>query len=206
MHSYSLSCLLFCLSGILPAQLTLTGIVVDEANGAPLPFVYVFLESDQDYGVITNERGEYQIRLTEEQRQGHLVFSLMSYQTHRFPLRDLAPEQTVYNLQMATSFLELEEIVVVSDKGLRRIVRETLDNIPNVYGHKDYLLKAYYRRYDIENGEYAQLIDAMVTVRDRPYLSPKYVTHDLTERSLPQGYPVKAWADEFRLSDYNGTG
>lgn len=195
------------LSAILSAQdRNLQGTVIDAATGEPLSFVYVFLQSDQSYGVITNERGEYQISLREDQLTDQLTFSLMSYQPHSFPLQNLEPEQTYYNVQMSTSFLELAEVVVISDIGLRAIVRETLENIPSAYGADDYLLKAYYRRYDIDNGEYAQLIDAMLTIRDKRYLPMQEKAADLRDSAPPIDNRSKAWVDEFRLSDYTGNG
>lgn len=184
--------LLALLSSFLPAQRSLQGILTDASTGNPLSYAYVFLENDQQYGVISNERGEYQILLDSAQLQGRLVFSLMSYQPHYLRLIDLKAEQTHYNIQLNTSFLELQEIVILSDLGLRAIVEEALANIPNIYGADDYLLKAYYRKYDIDNQEYAQLVEAMLTIKDDVYDDPK------------RG--VKAWVDEFRMSDYTGTG
>jgi len=183
---------LLLLTTTLTAQRTLQGILTDAATGAPLSYAYVFLEHDQQYGVISNERGEYQILLDSTQLRGRLVFSLMSYQPHYLKLTALDPEQTHYNLQLNTSFLELKEIVVLSDLGLRAIVKKALTNIPNIYGADDYLLKAYYRKYDIDNQEYAQLVEAMLTIKDEVYDDP--------ERG------VKSWIDEFRMSDYNGSG
>jgi hypothetical protein len=116
----------------LTAQMPLQGMLTDAANGAPLAYAYVFLENDQQYGVISNERGEYQILLDSTQLKDRLVVSLMSYQTHYLRLADLEPEQTHYNLQLNTSFLELKEIVILSDLGLRAIVEKALANIPNI--------------------------------------------------------------------------
>ncbi|WP_020567603.1 carboxypeptidase-like regulatory domain-containing protein [Neolewinella persica] len=166
--------------------------LTDASTGAPLAYAYVFLEKDQQYGVISNERGEYRITLDSTQMNDRLVFSLMSYQPHYLKLQELEPEQTHYNLQLNTSFLELQEIVILSDIGLRAIVEKALVNIPNIYGAEDYLLKGYYRKYDIDNQEYAQLVEAMVTIKDEAYDDP--------ERG------VKAWIDEFRMSDYTGSG
>lgn len=180
------------LSATLPAQRSLQGILTDAGTGAPLPYAYVFLENDQQYGSISNEKGEYQITLDSSQLAGRLVFSLMSYQPHYLRLSELEPDQTYYNLQMNTSFLELQEIVILSDLGLRAIVQEALDNIPKKYGSKDYLLKAYFRKYDIENQDYTQLVEAMLTIRDKPFTDPDQ--------------PVKSWIDEFRMSDYMGDG
>jgi len=143
------------------------------ANGAPLSFVNVFLKSEQSVGVLTNERGEYTIKISEDQMKDELVFSLMSYQTHFERLADLGENQTYLNLQMSSSFVELQEIVVMSDLGLKQIVRRAIEAIPDNYGTDDYLLSAYFRQYDIDDGEYSQLVEAMVNIRDRFHQSRK---------------------------------
>ncbi len=174
----------------LPAQRTLTGIVTNSVNGAPLSFVNVFLKSEQSVGVLTNERGEYTIKISEDQMKDELVFSLMSYQTHFERLADLGENQTYLNLQMSSSFVELQEIVVMSDLGLKQIVRRAIEAIPDNYGTDDYLLSAYFRQYDIDDGEYSQLVEAMVNIRDKTYIDPDRAT--------------KSWINQFRMSDYTG--
>ena len=191
--------LLLCwllLSFAISAQRTLSGIVVDAANGAPLSFVNVFLKSDQQYGVLTNERGEYRINLTADQLTDRLVFSLLSYQTHEESLQQLDPAQTTLNLQMETAFVELAEIVVISDLGLRALVQRAVDAIPNNYGTDKYLLRAYAREYNIDDGAYSQTVESMLTIQDGPWRKPK---NDNIS-------PPKTWVKQFRISDYQGTG
>jgi hypothetical protein len=190
MQRFLLLTALFLSFAILPAQRTLSGIVTDSGTGHPLSFVNVFLKSEQSVGVLTNERGEYTINLSEVQLKDELVFSLMSYQTHFERLTQLEEEQTTFNLRMSSSFVELREIVVLSDLGLKQLVRRAIEAIPRNYGSEDYLLEAYYRQYDIDDGEYAQLIEAMVLIRDKPYNKP-----DRTPKS---------WINQFRMSDYTG--
>lgn len=186
--------ILLCLSGSLSAQRTISGIVVDAADGKPLSFVNVFLKSDQQYGVLTNERGEYRITLSEDQLSDRLVFSLLSYQTHEESLQQLDPDQAAFNLQMETSFLELAEIVVISDLGLRALVQRAIDAIPNNYGTGKYLLRAYSRQYDLDDGAYAQTVEAMLTIQDGIYHKP-----GPKKVSGP-----KAWISQYRISDYTG--
>jgi len=186
---------LLLLSGTLSAQRTLSGIVTDAADGKPLSFVNVFLKSDQQYGVLTNERGEYRINLNEEQLTDRLVFSLLSYQTHEKSLPQLDTARTVFNLQMETSFVELAEIIVLSDLGLRAIVQRAVDAVPTNYGTKKYLLRAYSREYNIDDGAYSQQVEAMVTIQDGYWKRPK--NDELV--AAP-----KTWIDQFRISDYRG--
>lgn len=182
--------LLLLLPLCLPAQRTLTGTVIDAADGSPLSFVSVFLKNNQSRGVLTNERGEYTLTVTEEELTDELLFSLLSYQTATVDLSQLPDGQTVINQQIATSFLELAEITVISDIGLRALVNRVIEKIPDNYGADKYLLRGYTRKFSIDDGEYSQVIESMISLRDTPYEDPDK--------------KPKVWIDQFRMSDYQG--
>lgn len=173
-------------------QRTLRGTIIDAATGDALSFVNVFLEKDQSYGVLTNERGEYEITISPDQLDDRLVFSLLSYKTSYADLQELKEGQTVLNLQLSTTFLKLGEITVVSDLGLRQLVRKVLAHIPQNYGSNNSLLRGYVRKYSIDDDAYSQVIEAMVDIRDRAYTDPK------------AAHTPKAWLAQYRTSDYQG--
>lgn len=174
----------------LSAQRTLSGTVIDAADGAPLSFVSVFLKSNQSRGVLTNERGEYSLTVTEDELVDELLFSLLSYETASVDLSRLDSGQTIINQQLATSFLELAEITVISDLGLRALVKRVIKKIPDNYGAEKYLLRGYVRKFSIDDGEYSQVIESMITLRDTRYEDPDK--------------KPKVWIDQFRMSDYQG--
>lgn len=151
----------------LSAQFKVTGTVIDADSGVPLPYVNVFLEKDQSVGVLTNERGEYRISLTEAQLRDHLVFSLLSYQTYREPLWRIDTSNLYFNLSMETSFVELDQVVVISDLGLKKIVQEAIDAIPDNYARGAHLLRAYSRRYDIDNDTFSLYAEAIINLREK---------------------------------------
>lgn len=175
---------------LLFGQRIVRGTVVDDRTGEPLPFVYVTLAGDPTRGVLTNEHGMYQFDLSQNMLQDELVFSLLSYQEVRQPLWRLPPEQEVLNVRMESSFIDLGPVVVISDLGLRALVERTVAAAPRNYGHEDYLLKAYLRKYDIDDEEYTQVLEAMLSIREGTY----------------QEEPVlaKVWIDEFRGTPYSG--
>jgi len=174
----------------LSAQRTLTGTVIDAADGSPLSFVSVFVKSNQSRGVLTNERGEYTLTLTEDELTDELLFSLLSYETASVNLSQLDTGQTIINQQLTTSFLELAEITVISDLGLRALVRKVIEKIPDNYGAEKYLLRGYTRKFSIDDGEYSQIIESMITLRDTRYEDPDK--------------DPKVWIDQFRMSNYQG--
>jgi hypothetical protein len=163
-----LTLFLFLLPTILLAQFEISGTVLDANTGNPLPYVNVFLEKEQSVGVLTNERGEYRLSLTEAQLQDHLVFSLLSFQNHREPLWRLDTSTLFFNLSMETSFVKLEEVIVISDLGLRKVVQRAIDAIPENYARDGHLLKAYARRYDVDNDTFSLYTEALINLRENP--------------------------------------
>ncbi|WP_420460031.1 carboxypeptidase-like regulatory domain-containing protein [Neolewinella sp.] len=188
---YSSTLVLLLLVLYLPAQDTLTyrGTVFDEQSGEPLPFVFVSLSGDPTRGVLSNEQGDYQLELAGERYRGDtLVFSLLSYADFRHPVA--TTDTARLDVRLATSFIDLGTVVVISDLGLRELVRRTVAAIPQNYGHEDYLLRAYYRKYDIDDGEYSQLQEAILNIRDGVYEPEPALAH--------------GWIDEYRSTDYSG--
>lgn len=153
--------ILLLLGPLLIAQYPITGYVLDDATGKPVPFASVFLEAEQSVGVLTNEKGQYRITLTEAQRRGGtLVYTSLSYTPGRadlttYPLPADTTEATPVNVRLSTQFVELPEVIVRSDIALKGLMRRVLARIPENYGEENYLLRAYHRSYFATNEGFA---------------------------------------------------
>ncbi|MEL6142818.1 MAG: hypothetical protein AAFU67_14505, partial [Bacteroidota bacterium] len=69
-------------------------------------------------------------------------------------------------------------------------IQRAIKSIPKNYGTMEYLLKGYYREYGITDGQYASITEAMITIEDGLYTSPK--RHS------------RIYLDELRRSDFHG--
>jgi len=163
-----------------------------------LAAVNVFLKSNQSRGVLTNDLGEYSLRLTDADLKDEIVFSLLSYKNHSAPISRLDTSNLIFNLRMETSFVSLGEVIVVSDLGLKQIVQRCLDNIPNTYGQEDYLLRAYVRVYDIDSDTFSRQLEAKLNIRDGKWPPPPYPR----ERQR-KGF-AKSKIQQFRMPAYTG--
>lgn len=189
LKNFALTFLVIC-TNFLSGQYDLRGIVIDDATGEPIPYVNVVLRDDQSLGVMTNERGEYLIALDSTQRaSGVLLFSQLAFQTHEEYLADVPTDQSYVNVRLESSFIALPEVIVLSDIGIRGLLRKVIKRIPENYGADKYLLHAYYRSNDINDQDYSQLIEAYLTIEDEPYNKDKV------------GEP-RSWIDQFRRTDY----
>jgi hypothetical protein len=173
----------------LSGQYTLSGYVIDDATGKPVPFASIFLEEQQSYGVLTNERGEYKIRLDSTQRQDMtLMVTALSYKPFRARARVLSFSKTgkgTKNVRLETEFVSLPQVVVLSDIGLRGLMQRVIDRIPDNYGSEKYLLKAYHRSYFASDVDFARLNEAYLTIEDGRY------TEDFGRKS-------RVWVEQYR--------
>ncbi len=174
---YVLLLVQFLLVVSLHGQYTIRGYVVDKATGKPVPFASAFLEEDQSYGVLTNEKGQYVLRLDSIQYATQtLMCTALSYRTERMRLRDIPVSSTgegYLNIQLETEFVALPEVVVLSDLGLRALMKRVIARIPENYGADKYLLKAYHRSYFADDTDFAQLNEAYLVIEDGPYTNEK---------------------------------
>lgn len=95
---------------LFPAQLfaqgrTITGIVTDEVTGDPLPGVTIVIKGTSS-GTVTNINGEYSLMVSTDQT---LVYTFIGYSAKEV----VVGNDPVINVQMAETFTELEELVVI---------------------------------------------------------------------------------------------
>ena len=84
---------------------TITGIVTDNATGDPLPGVTIIIKGTTT-GTVTMVDGEYSINANPGQT---LVFSSIGYTSKEI----VVDENTVLNVQLAESFMAIDELVVI---------------------------------------------------------------------------------------------
>ncbi|MEM6772177.1 MAG: carboxypeptidase-like regulatory domain-containing protein, partial [Bacteroidota bacterium] len=167
----SLVLVIITFASYVTAQQTISGVVIDAQDGSPLPYVNVFLEHNQSRGVLTNENGEYAIKLYDFDATDNLVFSLLSYDTRQIPVLK-ATQNGFFNLKMQSSYLDLDVITVISDSGLKGLIRKARKAVHQNYPDSPYLLQTYARRYDIENDTFSLYAEALINIREKGFVSP----------------------------------
>ncbi len=180
-----LSGFIFVSSTLSFSQQAITGIVISADEGMPIPYVSIFLESNQSYGVLSNEEGAYKIVVPPAFKDDRLVFSCLGYQRFYLPIKDL--RDSIENIQLEKSFIELDEVVVLSDLGLKEIVRNALSKITQNYGSKGHLLKTYFRRYTVTNDQHSHIKEGFFVVEDGIY-----------EQKVQD---IKMWMQQYRESN-----
>ncbi len=153
------------------AQVQIYGRIVDEETQVPVVYANVFFESNQGRGAISNQLGAFLIHIYEQDRADHLIISQIGYENYRLSLKELQTDSLL--IQMKPSFHQLEGVTVISDRGLRGIIRQAVKNIPQNYGVKKYTLECFFREYSISDSTYAEVMEAFVDIQDGTYKQHK---------------------------------
>lgn len=155
---------LILFSGNLPAQKTIVGEILSGTTKAPIEYAHIFLLSNQNRGVFSNQVGKFQISVADEQQQDTLVVSQIGYETVLLPMAQLQADtnriflkETIYNLG---------EVTVTDEETLKNIFRKAIQKIPEQYGDSKAILKAYFQEYTIAHDAYGELIEAFVHIQD----------------------------------------
>lgn len=130
--------LAFCFTISLYAQKgTLEGTVIDASNDEPIPFLNVYLESDNTVGATTDFGGQYTLQAPAGTY--NVVYSSLEYGKITRSVTVKAGETTTMDVSVKKSEVEVETIVVKTDKYAKPIedVITSLEVIkPNVLENK----------------------------------------------------------------------
>lgn len=153
---------------------TLEGKVVDSNTGDAVAFAYVVVGRAQQRGVLTNELGEYSLRLLPEDLLDTLFVTRIGYRRFAFSLEDLEADQTTLDISLESEYVTIPVITVRATMTPEYIIQQTLKLIPENYGAPRFLASGYYRQFGLRNGAYTDLTEAYVTIDDQTYNDPKY--------------------------------
>jgi hypothetical protein len=147
------------------------GKLLDATTGEPLIFATVRIKGNS-IGVITNEDGGFRLPQEFRDKGDTIQISSMGYHKKEIPLIILS--STVINtIQLSPNIFKLEDVVVESNQKRKpsatQIVQYAITNIPENYSEDDFSLVGYYRDYQENKGEYVNLNEAIIEIRDKGF-------------------------------------
>lgn len=111
--------LLLGLGFALQAQVTVSGVVLDEQTKEPLPFLNIVIEKYQN-GYLTNEKGEFNIKVSSLDEV--LIFSFLGYQ------KKILKAETKMTVYLVPDALALNEVVVRFKNPAEEIIKKAVEN------------------------------------------------------------------------------
>jgi len=157
----------------------INGKLMDAKTESPIPFATIKVKN-KPKGVISNLDGGFKIP-NEFKRMGDtLVVSSIGYISKEIILSNLNGDQ-INIIRLSERIAMLDEVTVVGSKKVinwsaSKIVRQAIDKISENFPFKPFSYVGYYRDYQIKDGKYVNLNEAVLQVFD-----PGFDVADLTE-------------------------
>jgi len=149
------------------------GKLLDAKTQEPIAFASIRIK-DRALGVISNTDGSFKIPLKYKEYGDIIEISSMGYQSLEMLIHDFSIYE-LNNVRLEPALLELDEALVTAkikrQKNLsaRKIVRIAIDRISKNYPLIPYSKVGYYRDYQLDNGEYINLNEAILEVFDKGF-------------------------------------
>ncbi|MEZ5069765.1 MAG: carboxypeptidase-like regulatory domain-containing protein [Bacteroidales bacterium] len=143
----------------------LGGQVVDARNGKPLEFATLALDRSP-LGTITNQNGEFVLKIPASLPQPVLIVSYMGYKSHYLPLPDSLEGDLTIELDRET--ISLQEVVIrFTDP--ETIWKQCLERLPENYLDESAAMTAFYRESVRRNASCMMYSEAVLDVAKSPY-------------------------------------
>ncbi|MCK0156569.1 carboxypeptidase-like regulatory domain-containing protein [Cellulophaga sp. F20128] len=152
------------------------GKLFDKITSEPVVFASIVIKN-KAIGVISNEDGVFRIPLKFQEIGDTLVISSMGYGSKEIVLSNLVVE-TINRIALTPMLMELQEVTVMADnsRGKRKkklspkeIIQKAIVNIPENYPTAANSYVGYYRDYQLKEGSYYNLNEAIVEVFDKGF-------------------------------------
>ncbi|OJJ14473.1 hypothetical protein BKI52_42590 [marine bacterium AO1-C] len=141
-------------------QIVVQGTIYAQATKKPLPFATIAIQG-QTIGTISNQKGQFLLRIPSKFNNASLVLSHIGYKSQRLGIQQIVNIKSYYLEEDAQVLQE----VVVTGLTAPTIIRKALDKIPENYYAKPYTHQGFYRlTTQKEDKEYIQASEASFEV------------------------------------------
>ncbi len=174
------------------------GTIIDSSNKEPVAFATIRVKGTA-VGVISNKDGSFKVPLEFQQKGNELEVSSMGYEI-KIVVFDELNNSTVNNIYLKPALFQLAETVVKARKKRRysakQIIRYAFQQIPDNYENFPFELLGYYRDYQLRQGEYVNLNEAIIKVYDQGFAINDHTSTDfgLYEYSQNHEFAIDSFA------------
>jgi hypothetical protein len=154
----------------LPVHLLIKGKITDAETSEPLPYATIGI-SHRGRGTVTNNNGEFLLKITEQCLNDTLSVSYVGYKNREIPVRSLPGNEMT--ISMERDFIPIPEIIIrAQDPQL--IIRKAVSAIAENYGTTPALLTGFYREGVYRKKEPQIYLEAVVQIYKSAYARTLY--------------------------------
>lgn len=141
------------------------GKVFNKATKEPLPFANISL-LEKSIGTVSNEEGEFNIKILDSQINDTLVVSYIGYKNTYMPISQLSV--LMNKIYLEEDHYQIQEVVIRTNKP-REILLEAIDKISENYYTDPYYITSFYREIVTNKDQLAAISEAVLEVYKSPY-------------------------------------
>lgn len=148
------------------AYFTLEGILRDKYTNEPIPFATVSVSDDGSIGNVTNQAGEFRLRLPDTLNRSRINFSHVGYQPYQIESSLLAERYSMLTLE--PKVIPIQEVVVRIVNPLR-LLREMEEKKSINYSQEPVYQTAFYREGIERKNKFVSLTEAIFKIYKGSY-------------------------------------
>jgi len=146
-----------------------SGRIIDADKETPLMFAQIAL-SNSTIGTVSNEEGQFFLRIPEVHSHDTILISYLAYETARMPVDALTGRIILVQLKPREINLKEVEVVALSPE---EVLRRMYNRITGNYGGDSLLLTAFYRSQKFAGNKLAEYAEAIIEDLKTGYLPRK---------------------------------
>lgn len=143
----------------------ITGRVIDNETAEPLPFATIAVKN-RTRGTVTNNNGEFGMRITPEYLEDTLSVSYMGYSGKEIPIRQSF--ESNLTILMEKEFISIPEIII-KNQNPQEIINRTVRSIARNFGNTPSLMTGFYREGVMKKSELQTYSEAILQIYKSSY-------------------------------------
>lgn len=143
----------------------ISGLIVDEESGEPLPFASIALKN-KGRGTVSNSNGEFGLRITPDCLDDTLSVSYLGFTGREIPVRQSLGND--FTIAMRREFIPIPEIIIKTQSP-QEIILKTASSIPRNYGNSPAILTGFYREGVMKKNELQIYSEAVLQIYKSAY-------------------------------------
>lgn len=148
-----------------PQLILLRGKVIDREEAEPLPYTSISVIG-KSVGTISNQDGEFLLKLPDTMRTDTVLFSCLGYRQFRLPVHEIDTGKVTINLQPVSIQLKEIKVTVVNPQ---EIISKIIAKINTNYPREPEIMTAFYREVLKQDSKFIDVAEAVMEIRKSPY-------------------------------------
>lgn len=143
----------------------MTGVIVDEETGDPLPFATIGF-NNIPRGTVTNNNGEFRLSIPPESREDTLSVSYLGYFGREIPVSQASGSNM--RITMRREYISIPEIII-RNQIPQDIIKKAFRSVPDNYGRTPAMMTGFYREGVLKKNELQSYSEAVLRIYKSAY-------------------------------------